>query len=82
MVRKLESATLRPSFKLIPLPGFHMTAFGGGEYLVINDQDSTNNVIVGADMIAGLLVDLASGGTSDAFQYGYGTMWTVERAWD
>lgn len=80
-MRKIKSATVRPAFKVVPLEGYRMVKMTDG-LLVINDQEPTNNVIVDAEVVAGLLVDLARGGALDQFQLGLGTMWTVERVWD
>jgi hypothetical protein len=78
-LRKLREAVVRPAFKIAPLPGYHMVRVGSGEYLVVNDADSTNNVIVDPQTVAGLLMDLATGGTPDEFRRGLGTMWGVEQ---
>lgn len=81
MVKKLASATVRPAFKVVPQPGYHMVRFGPGELLVINDEDTTNNVILGDESVAELLCDRATGGPMDEFERGLGTMWTIERTW-
>ena len=82
MVRKLESGTLRTlgQVQIRPLPGYHMVRIQPGEYLVINDEDPANNVIVDADAVLDLLLDTAGGRPPmDEFQRGLCTMWTVER---
>lgn len=81
MVRRLDGVKMKVPFEVTPLPGYHMVSFGGGEYLVVDDTDSTNNVIVGPDVVAGVLVELATGGLIDEFAMGLGTMWTLDRAY-
>lgn len=81
-LKRLKSATVRPEFTVVPLPGFYMVkASGDPEWLVVNETDSTNNVFVDADVVRGLLLDYLRGGPPDeAFNYGYGQMWTFGEA--
>lgn len=81
-LRKLPSSVVRPAFRVVPMSGYHMTRFGPGELLVVNDEDTTNNVILDDETIAGVLFDRATGGPMDEFERGLGTMWTIERSWD
>lgn len=76
-MKKVASATMKPPFVVEPMSGHHMVAFGSGEYLVINDEETTSNVIIGPDTVHGLLLDLANGGSLDEFMFGYGTMWRL-----
>lgn len=76
-LRNLGQVQIRPE------PGYHMVRMSPGEYLVINDEDSTNNVIVDADVVLDLLMETAGGRPPvDGFQRGMGTMWTVERVYE
>ena len=83
-LKKLRVGTLRNlgQVQIRPEPGYHMVRVSPGEYLVINDEDSTNNVIVDAGVVLGLLLDAAGGGFMDEFRQGLGTMWTVERVYE
>lgn len=76
-MKKIPSATLRPAFTVRPLDGHHMVVFGPGEWLVVQDGDSTRNVILDADTIATLLLEAASGGVQEEFKRGWGTMWEL-----
>lgn len=79
-LKKVESATLHLPLKIVPLPGYHMLRMAAGEYLVVNDAEHTNNVIVEADTAIRLLLDHLDGGPVDQFQGGLGTMWTMRGA--
>lgn len=75
-----KSAVLRLRVRVMPCEGFELRRFGGGEYLVVKKGDTTRNVIIDADTLARLFVDLANGGLvdPDGFNHGFGTFWTVE----
>lgn len=83
-LRKIDVGTLRNlgQVQIRPEPGYHMVRMQPGEYLVINDEDSTNNVIVDADVVLDLLMDTVDGYPGDEFRRGLGTMWTVERVYE
>lgn len=81
-MRRLTETKVRPVFVIRPLPGYHMTTFGPGEWLVINDADSTNNVILDVDTVAGLLADSLNRMPEPEFRRGLGTMWEIEQAYE
>lgn len=76
-LRNLGQLQIRPE------PGYHLVRVQPGEYLVVNDNDSMNNVIVDADTVLDLLLDTAGDRPPvESFQNGLGTMWTVERVYE
>lgn len=84
-LKKLQMGTLRNlgQVQIRPEPGYHLVRMQPGEYLVINDNNPTNNVIVDADTVLDLLLETAGGRSPvDPFQRGMGTMWTVERVYE
>jgi hypothetical protein len=61
-----------------PLPGFEIRKMGRlREWVVVASDDSTRNVIVTPDSVAGVLCDLATGGLREGFNGGYGHYWTI-----
>lgn len=81
-LRKLPEVKVRPLFVVRPLPGYHMVTFGPGEWLVVNDTDSTNNVIIDAEVVADQLMDHLNGMPQDEFRRGLGTMWEIDRVYE
>jgi len=81
-MRRLTEAKVRPAFAIRPLPGYHMTTFGPGEWLVVNDANSTNNVILDADTVADLLMDSVHRMPEPEFRRGLGTMWEIDRVYE
>lgn len=76
----VASASLKLRVKIVPCDGFKMLRMDRGEYLVIDKNDESRNVIVEAHTLATIFRDYVEGGLPDGFNHGFGSFWRIEEA--
>ena len=70
---------MRPAFRIRPMAGYEIHRVGRlREWLVVASDDERRNTVVDDNTVAGVLLDLATGGLPEGFNGGFGTMWEID----
>lgn len=70
---------VRPAFRIRPMAGYEIRQVGRlREWLVVDTDNEQHNMIVDEGTVAGVLLDLATGGLPEGFNCGFRIMWEID----